>query len=258
MVEIHPTAIVSPKAKLGTDVKIGPFSIIHDDVEIGDGSVIDSHVVLYDGARLGNRVRLFQGVSVANTPQDLKFGNEVTYFYIGDETQIREFVTLHRGTHATGKSEVGKNCLLMAYTHVAHDCILGNNIILANGVQIGGHTEIEDHVIVGGLVGIHQFTKIGAHAMVGSNSKVSADVPPFLMVQGAPARYEGINKIGLRRRGFTSEQLEAIKEAYRTLYLSGLIFSQAKEKIAKDLGHHEVVKNILDFISKATRGIVRK
>ncbi|MBI3125754.1 MAG: acyl-ACP--UDP-N-acetylglucosamine O-acyltransferase [Ignavibacteriales bacterium] len=258
MVEIHPTAIVSPKAKLGTDVKVGPFTIIHDDVEVGDGSIIDSHVVLYDGARLGNRVRIYQGAAVANTPQDLKFGNEVSYFYIGDETQIREFVTLHRGTHATGKSSIGKNCLLMAYTHVAHDCTLGDNIILANGVQIGGHCEIENQVIIGGLAGIHQFTKIGAHAMIGTNSKVTADVPPFMMVQGVPARFEGINKVGLRRRGFTPEQLEAIKEAYRILYLSGMLFSHAKEKIAKDLGHHEVVKNILDFIAKATRGIVRK
>jgi UDP-N-acetylglucosamine acyltransferase len=258
MVEIHPTAIVSEKAKLGTDVKVGPFSIIHNDVEVGDGSVIDSHVVLYNGARLGNRVRIFQGASVANTPQDLKFGNEVTHFFIGDDTQIRECVTLHRGTHATGKSVVGKNCLLMAYTHVAHDCVLGDNIILANGVQIGGHVEIDNNVIVGGLVGIHQFTKIGAHAMVGSNSKVSADVPPFLMIQGAPARYEGINKVGLRRRGFTPEQLDAIKEAYRILYLSGMLFSHAQEKIAKELGEHQVVKDILNFIAKATRGIVRK
>jgi len=185
MVEIHPTAIVSPKAKLGTDVKVGPFTIIHDDVEVGDGSIIDSHVVLYDGARLGNRVRIYQGAAVANTPQDLKFGNEVSYFYIGDETQIREFVTLHRGTHATGKSSIGKNCLLMAYTHVAHDCSLGDNIILANGVQIGGHCEIDNQVIVGGLAGIHQFTKIGSHAepsipSIGVISKLPPGIRPFL------------------------------------------------------------------------------
>jgi len=258
MVEIHSTAIVSPKAKLGQNVKVGPFSIIHDDVEVGDGCIIDSHAVLYNGSRLGNRVRIFQGVSVANTPQDLKFGNEESYFYIGDDTQIREFVTLHRGTHATGKSVVGKNCLLMAYTHIAHDCVLGDNIILANGVQVAGHCEIGNHVIIGGITGIHQFSKIGAHAMVGSDSKIAADVPPFVMAQGVPVRFGGINKIGLRRRGFTPEQLNAIKEAYRILYLSGLLFSHAKERLAKELGHHQVVKEILDFISQSSRGIIRK
>lgn len=258
MVEIHPTAIVSPKAKLGDNVKVGPYAIIYDDVEVGNETSIGPHSVLYDGSRVGNRVKLFQGVSVANTPQDLKFGNEKSFFFIGDDSQIREFVTLHRGTHATGKSVVGKNCLLMAYTHVAHDCVLGDNVILANSVQIGGHVEIGDYVIVGGVVGIHQFTKIGAHAMVGSNSKVSADIPPFLMVQGAPCRYQGINKIGLRRRGFKPEEIEAIKEAYRILYLSGMIFSKAKERIALELGHHQVVKNILEFIENATRGIIRK
>ncbi|TSA26861.1 MAG: acyl-ACP--UDP-N-acetylglucosamine O-acyltransferase [Ignavibacteriales bacterium] len=258
MVTIHPTAIVSPNAKLGNNVKVGPFSIIHDDVEIGDDSIIDSHAVLYDGARLGNHVRIFQGVSVANVPQDLKFGNEKTFFYIGDNTQIREFVTLHRGTRATGKSIVGKNCLLMAYCHIAHDCVVGDNVIMANSVHLGGHVEIENNVIIGGLAGVHQFSKIGAHAMVGTHSKITSDVPPFLIVHGVPARFEGINKVGLKRRGFSAEQLEAIKEAYRIIYLSGLLFSDAKIRIAKELGHHEVVKQILDFISRATRGIVRK
>ncbi|MEW6653199.1 MAG: acyl-ACP--UDP-N-acetylglucosamine O-acyltransferase [Bacteroidota bacterium] len=258
MVEIHSTAIVSPKAKLGTDIKVGPFSIINDDVEVGDGCIIDSHVVLYDGARLGNRVRVFQGASVANTPQDLKFGNEASCFYVGDDTQIREFVTLHRGTHATGKSVVGKNCLLMAYTHIAHDCVLGDNIILANGVQVAGHCEIGNYVIIGGITGVHQFCKIGAHAMIGSDSKIAADIPPFVMAQGVPCRFEGINKIGLRRRGFTPEQLDAIKEAYRILYLSGMLFSHAKERIAKELGHHQVVKEILEFAFQSTRGIIRK
>jgi UDP-N-acetylglucosamine acyltransferase len=258
MAEIHPSAIVSSKAKLGSNVKIGPFAIINDDVEIGDDCIIDPNAVLYDGARLGKRVHIFQGVSVANVPQDLKFGNEKTFFFIDDDTQIREFVTLHRGTHSTGKSSVGKNCLLMAYTHVAHDCIVGDNVILANGVQIAGHCELENNVIVGGLTGIHQFSKIGAHAMVGADSKIASDVPPFTIVGGVPARFEGINKIGLRRRGFAPEQLEAIKETYRILYLSGLLFSEAKLKIAEELGHQDVVKQILDFISKATRGIVRK
>lgn len=258
MTEIHSTAIVSSKAKLGNNVKIGPFSIIHDDVEIGDDCIIDSHVVLYNGARIGNRVRIFQGASVANVPQDLKFGNEESYFFVGDDTQIREYVTLHRGTHATGKSSVGKNCLLMAYTHVAHDCTLGDNIILANAVQIAGHVEIEDNVIIGGVTGIHQFSKIGAYAMIGSNSKVSSDVPPFVMVQGAPCRFEGINKIGLRRKGFTSEQINAIKEAYRILYLSNLLFSEAKFRIEQELGNNQVVQQILSFLAKSNRGIVRR
>lgn len=258
MTEIHPTATVSSKAKIGNNVKIGPYSIIHDDVEIGDDCEIHSHVVLYDGARIGNRVKIYQGASVANVPQDLKFGNEITYFYVGDDTQIREYVTLHRGTHATGKSSVGKNCLLMAYVHVAHDCTLGDNLILANTVQVAGHVEIEDNVVIGGVTGIHQFSKIGAYAMIGSNSKINSDVPPFTMVQGTPARFEGINKIGLRRKGFTPEQINAIKEAYRILYLSGNIFSEAKVKIKNELGEVEVVQQILSFIEKSNRGIVRK
>lgn len=258
MTEIHPTAIVSPKANLGNNVKVGPYSIIKDDVEIGNDCTIDSHVVIYDGARIGNRVKIYQGASIANVPQDLKFDNEITYFYIGDDTQIREFVTLHRGTHATGKSTIGKNCLLMAYTHVAHDCTLGDNIILANAVQIAGHVEIEDNVIIGGVTGIHQFSKIGAFAMIGSNSKVSSDVPPFVMVQGTPCRFEGINKVGLRRKGFSAEQINVIKEAYRILYLSGLLFSEAKEKIKNELGNHSIVQQILIFLEKSNRGIVRK
>jgi UDP-N-acetylglucosamine acyltransferase len=258
MTEIHSTAIVSSKAKLGKNIKVGPFAVIHDDVEVGDDCIIDSHAVLYDGARLANRIHIFQGASVANTPQDLKFGNEKSIFFIDDDTQIREFVTLHRGTHSTGKSSIGKNCLLMAYCHVAHDCTVGNNVILANVAQLAGHCEIEDHAIIGGLTGIHQFCKVGAHAMVSFSSKIASDVPPFTMVGGVPARFEGINKIGLRRRGFTQEQLTAIKETYRLLYLSGLLFSEAKEKIAKELGHHEVVKHILEFLAKTTRSIIRK
>ena len=258
MTEIHSTAIVSSKANIGNNVKIGPYSIIHDNVVIGDDCEIHSHVVIYDGARIGNRVKIYQGASIANVPQDLKFDNEITYFYVGDDTQIREFVTLHRGTHATEKSSVGKNCLLMAYVHVAHDCTLGDNLILANSVQVAGHVEIEDNVIIGGVTGIHQFSKIGAYAMIGSNSKISSDVPPFTMVQGAPARFEGINKIGLRRKGFTPEQINDIKEAYRILYLSGLLFSEAKVKIKNELGDKEVVQNILSFVEKSNRGIVRK
>lgn len=258
MTEIHSTAIVSPKAKLGENVKVGPFTIIYDNVEIGNNCIIDANVVIYDGARIGNRVRIYQGAAIANTPQDLKFDNEITYFYVGDDTQIREFVTLHRGTHATGKSTIGKNCLLMAYSHVAHDCTVGDNVILANSVQVAGHVEIEDYVIIGGVTGVHQFTKVGAHAMIGALSRIAGDVPPFLMASGQTCRFEGINKIGLRRRGFTAEQLEAIKETYRILYLSGYTFTKAKEIINEKLSHHEVVKQIQNFLSRSSRGIIRK
>lgn len=258
MVNIHPTAIVSPKAKLGNNITIGPYSVVYDNVEIGDDCKIDSHVVIYDGARIGSRVKISQGASVSNVPQDLKFGDEITYFYIGDDTVIREFVTLHRGTHATGKSVVGKNCLIMAYCHVAHDCSLGDNIIMANSANLGGHCEIDDWVIIGGLSGIHQFSKIGKHAMIATSSKVSSDVPPYTLVSGLPARFEGINKVGLRRRGFTNEQIEDIKETYRLLYLAGLNFTQAKEKIKTELGHKEVTIGIMEFIEKSNRGIVRR
>ena len=257
MVEIHPTAVVSSKAKLGENVKIGPFAVVYDDVEIGDGTVIGPSAVIYDGARIGKDVKIFQGASVSNVPQDLKFGNEQTFFYIGDGTVIREFVTLHRGTKETGFSRVGKNCLIMAYAHVAHDCIIGDNCIIANSVQIGGHVEMEDWVIIGGGTPIHQFVKIGKHVMVGGGFRVVADIPPFVLAANEPLKYKGLNVVGLRRRGFTNERIFAIKNAYKILFSSGLNISQATEKMKKEFPDNEDVKEILKFIEKSERTLIK-
>ncbi|HEY7751185.1 MAG TPA: acyl-ACP--UDP-N-acetylglucosamine O-acyltransferase [Ignavibacteriaceae bacterium] len=258
MSNIHPTAIVSSKAKIGSNIIVGPYAIIEDDVEIGDDCSIGPHAVLYSGARLGNRVKISQSASVANLPQDLKFKNEPTLFIIGDDTVVREFATLHRGTTETGKSQVGKNCLLMAYSHIPHDCSVGDNCIIANAVQIGGHVHIEDYVIIGGLTAVHQFCYIGQHAMVGGGLRIPQDVPPYILTADDPAKYAGINVVGLKRRGFSNEDIETLKEAYRYLYSKSLNISQARKKIESKLGSNKLVQNILKFLEKSTRGIIGK
>lgn len=258
MNNIHSTAIVSENAKLGDNIEIGPYAIIQDDVEIGNDCYIGPHAVLYNGARIGDRVKIHQAASIANAPQDLKYKNEKTYFYVGDDTTIREYVTLNRGTSATGFSKVGKNCLFMAYSHVAHDCVIGDNCIIANGVQIAGHVTVEDWVIVGGMSPIHQFCIVGQHAMIGGGFRATVDVPPFVTAAGSPLRFTGLNSIGLKRRGFSNEDISSIKTAYDVIYNSGLNVSQAKEKLKNDYADNEFVKTIIEFLDKSKRGIVRK
>jgi len=258
MSNIHSTAIVSLKAKIGENVTVAPFAIVQDDVEIGDGTYIGPNVVVYDGARIGKNVKIYQGASIAHRPQDLKYKDEKTYLEIGDETVIHEFAALHRGTTATGITKIGKKCLLMAYTHVAHDCRIGDNCILANGVQVAGHVEIDDFAIIGGLTPIHQFVKIGKHVMVGGGLRVGKDVPPYIMAAGEPIRYGGLNIVGLRRRGFSNEDIEALKQAYTIIYNSCLNFSQAKEKIISSTIYENLkVKEVVDFINKSSRGIIK-
>ncbi len=256
MNSIHPTAIVSSKAKLGDNNIIKAFTIIEDDVEIGNDCVIGPSAVIYNGARIANRVKIYQSASVAHRPQDLKFSNEESFFYVGDDTVIHEFVTLHRGTKETGFSRVGKNCLLMAYTHVAHDCVVGDNVILANGVQLAGHVHIEDWVIIGGMCGVHQFCTIGKHAMMGVNSVAVKDVPPFVLSGRVPLKFEGLNKVGLRRRGFSEEDINAIKKAYDLIYNSGLNVSQAAAKIELELNLNQHVQDIVKFVKASKRGII--
>ena len=258
MNNIHPTAIVSPKAKLGENIRIDAYAIIHDDVIVGNDCLIGPHAVLYDGARIGNRVKIFQGASISNLPQDLSFRNEETVFIIDDDTTIREFVTCHRGTKATGASKIGKNCLIMAYTHVAHDCVLGDNIILANGVQLGGHVHIEDYAIIGGMTPVHQFCKVGRHSMTGGGFKVSQDLPPFILAAHHPLRFCGLNIVGLRRRGFASTDIEALKKAYKYLYDKSLNVSQAVVKIEAELGDNKFVRQVLEFVKSSKRGLVGK
>lgn len=258
MNSIHPTAIVSSKAKIGENNKIGPFVIIEDDVEIGNDCEIGPHAVIYNGARIGNKVRIKQSASIAHVPQDLKFGNEESVFVIGDNTVIHEFVTLHRGTKETRMSRIGKNCLLMAYAHVAHDCEIGDNVILANGVQIAGHVLIEDYAIIGGMTPVHQFCKVGCHAMVGGGLRAVQDVPPYILCGDLPLRFAGLNVIGLRRRGFAKEDIEALKKAYNYIYDKSLNVSQALKKIEEELIDNKHVQHVVEFIRSSKRGIIGK
>jgi UDP-N-acetylglucosamine acyltransferase len=258
MKNIHPTAIVNPEAKLGDNLSVGAYAIIEGDVEIGSDCVIGPHAVIYSGARIGNRVKISQGASVANLPQDLKFAGEPTLFIIGDDTVVREFAALHRGTLETGKSQVGKNCLLMAYSHIPHDCIVGDNCIIANAVQIGGHSHIEDWVIIGGLAGLHQFSRVGEHSMIAGAAKITQDVPPYILAVNNPAEFGGLNVVGLRRRGFKAEDIQTIKEAYKYLYDKSLNVSQAVEIIESKFGENIYVRKVLNFLSGTKRGIVGK
>jgi UDP-N-acetylglucosamine acyltransferase len=258
MSSIHPTAVVSGRAKIGNNVTISPYSIIEDDVEIGDDCLIGPAAVLYNGARIGNRVKIYQSASVAHIPQDLKFGNEESLFIVDDDTIIHEFVTLHRGTKETGFSKVGKNCLLMAYSHVAHDTVIGDNCILANGVQIAGHVEIEEKVIIGGMTPVHQFCKIGKHAMIGGGFRVTQDVPPYILTAGEPLEYNGLNVIGLRRRGFSNSDIDTLKKVYGIIYSKSYNMSQAIKKIGEEFGENPLAKIVLDFIGESKRGLVGK
>jgi len=256
MNNIHPTAVISGKAKLGDNINISAFVVVEDDVEIGNDCEIGPNAVIYNGARLGNRVKIKQGASVSNISQDLKYKNEEAFFYIEDDTTIREFVTLHKGTKETGFSKVGKNCLLMAYSHVAHDVVIGDNCIIANGVQIGGLATIEEYVIIGGGTPVHQFSKIGKHSMVAGAFRVIKDIPPYIIAGGEPLKFAGLNIIGLRRRGFSNDDIMTLKKTYKLLYNSGLNFSDAVKKITKEFGDNEHVQNVVEFIKKSDRGII--
>jgi len=258
MKNIHPTAIVNPEAKLGENLSVGPYAIIEGDVEIGDDCSVGPHAVIYSGARIGNRVKISQGASVSNLPQDLKFSGEPTQFFIGDDTVVREFATLHRGTLETGKSQVGKSCLLMAYSHVAHDCVVGDNCIIANAVQIGGHVHIEDYVIVGGSTPVHQFSLIGEHSMIAGGIRIVQDVPPYILAANLPAEYGGLNVIGLRRRGFKNEDIQTLKDVYALIYSKVYNVSQAVKIIEEKYGDNIYVKKVLNFLSRSKRGIVGK
>lgn len=258
MNNIHPTAIVNSKAKLGDNITIAPYAIIEEDVEIGNDCQIGPSVVIYSGARIGNRVKIKQSASVAHVPQDLKFENEPSYFYIGDDTVIHEFATLHRGTKETGFSRVGYRCLIMAYSHVAHDCIVGDNVILANGVQLAGHVQVDDWAILGGMCGIHQFCNVGKHVMMSVNSVAVKDVPPFVLCGRTPMKFEGLNVVGLRRRGFSNKDIETLKKAYDYIYNSGLNVSEGIAKVESELSDNNYVKDIVSFVKSSKRGIIGK
>lgn len=234
-IEIHPTAIVSPKAKLADGVSIGAYSVVEDDVEVGENTRIQPRAYIANGARIGKRCDIFVGAVISMIPQDLKFKGETSFAIIGDETTIREYATVHRGTGENGTTRVGSNCLIMAYVHLAHDVVIGNHVIISNATQVAGHCEIGDYATIGGVCGIHQFTRIGRHAMVASSSRVVYDVPPFVMAGREPFRYEGLNLVGLKRRGFAPETLASLRNLYRLVFQSGLLISNALERVKSEI-----------------------
>jgi len=257
LVQIHPTAVVDPQAQLGENVSVGPFSVIESDVVVGEGSQIASHVYIHSGVRMGKKCRVFKGAVVGTDPQDLKYAGEKTTLEIGDNTTIREFCTLNRGTTHRMKTTIGSNCLLMAYVHVAHDCDIGDNVILANAVNMAGHVVIESFAAVGGMSPIHQFVRVGRYSFVGGGLRVSKDVPPYILAAGNPMQYAGVNRVGLTRKGFSKETLAAIRQAYKTIYRSGMNISQALQELRKQENPIDEVQTIIDFIEASERGIIR-
>ncbi len=255
-VHIDSTAIVSKKAQLGDRITVGPFSIIEDDVIIGEGTTIAAHVIIQNGTRIGKNGRIFPFASVGGPPQDLKYKGEPTSLEIGDHCDIREFVTISRGTTETGKTVIGNTCMLMATSHVAHDCVLGDNCIMANSAALAGHVHLGNWVILGGLTPVHQFVRIGDHAMIGGGLRVPKDVPPYIRTGRNPMVFEGLNSIGLRRRGFSPQTIEQIDKAYFILYQSNLNVTQAVERMKEELEQTPEVKNILEFIASSKRGII--
>lgn len=254
---IQPLAYVHPQAKVANNVVIEPFVTIEKDVTIEEGTWIGHHVTIMEGAHIGRNCRIFPGAVIAAIPQDLKFDGEQTTVHIGDNTTIREFVTINRGTKANYKTVIGNNCLLMAYVHVAHDCVIGNNVILANAATLGGHIEIDDHAIIGGLAAIHQFVKIGAHSIISGGGMARKDIPPYTKAAREPLSYVGVNSIGLRRRGFSNDQINHIQDIYRIIYLRGYNVSQAINIIEADVPATPERDEILSFINKSTRGIMK-
>ncbi len=253
----QPLAYVHPQAKVANTVVIEPFVNIEKNVTIGAGTWVGSHVTIMEGTTIGKNCRIFPGAVIAAIPQDLKFDGEVTTVKIGDNTTIREFVTINRGTKANYETVIGDNCLIMAYAHVAHDCIIGNNVILANAAMLAGHIEIDDWAIIGGLAAVHQFCHIGCHTMVSGGAMVRKDVPPYVKGAREPLSYVGVNSIGLRRRGFNSGQINAIQDIYRYIYLKKFNVSQAVAIIEADFPVSPERDEILLFISKSTRGIMK-
>ena len=253
----QPLAYVHPQAKIAPNVVIEPFVNIEKDVEIGEGTWIGSNVTIMEGARIGKNCRIFPGAVISAIPQDLKFAGEETIVKIGDNVTIREFVTINRGTKASWETVIGNNCLLMAYVHIAHDCIIGNNVILANACNLAGHIEIDDWAILGGLSAVHQFVHIGKHTMISGGSMVRKDVPPFTKAGREPVSFVGVNSIGLRRRGFSNERINEIQEIYRQLYLKGRNISQAVTYIEANLPATPDRDEIIAFINRSTRGMMK-
>lgn len=254
---LSPLASIHPEAKIGDNVTIGPFVCIDKDVVIGDGTVIMSNATILDGARIGKNCRIFPNAVIGAIPQDLKFNGEFTTAEIGDNTTIREGVTVNRGTASKGKTAIGNNCLIMAYCHVGHDTFLGNNIIISNATQLAGEVTVDDYAVISGGVLVHQFSNIGAHVMIQGGSKVTKDIPPYITAGRDPICFVGLNSIGLRRKGYTIDQIDRIQHIYRLIYQSGLNVSQALEQMENELPESEERTYIENFIKGSARGVVR-
>ena len=255
---IDSRAIVSPQAKLAADVTVGPFSVIGPDVQIGPGSIVGPHAVINGPTRIGAENHIFQFASIGDAPQDKKYQGEPTRLEIGDRNVFRENCTVNRGTtHDKGVTRIGDDNLFMAYSHVAHDCVIGNNVVFANCAALAGHVEIGDFVTLGGLTAVHQFVKIGGYAFSGGGTIVTKDVPPYIMVAGNPAEPHGVNAIGLKRRGFTEEQVRNIREAYRILYRSDLKLTDAVDQLRALGDTQPEVRTLVEFIGTSTRSLVR-
>jgi UDP-N-acetylglucosamine acyltransferase len=255
---IHSTAIVHERAKLGASVSVGPYTVIDADVEIGEGTSIGAHNVITGHTRIGRDNRIFHFCSIGEANQDKKYKGEPTRLAIGDRNTIREYCTINRGTvQDAGVTQVGDDNWIMAYCHVAHDCVVGSNTVFANQASLAGHVHVGDWAVLGGFAGVHQFVKIGAHVMVGAASIVLQDIPPYILVAGSPCAPHGINSEGLKRRGFTPESITQIKRAYKTLYKSGLALAQAREALAAQAREAREVLPMVEFLETATRGILR-
>jgi UDP-N-acetylglucosamine acyltransferase len=254
---IHPSAIISPQAKLAASVSVGPFSVISDNVIIGSDTKIGAHCVIEGNTTIGKNCAIFTGAVVGSRPQDLKFKNEKVFLEIGDNNIIREYCTLNPGTGEGAKTEVGDNNLLMAYSHVAHDCRVGNGCVLANNSTLAGHVTIEDKAVIGGLVAIHQFVRIGMLAIIGGCSKVVQDIPPFSTCDGHPARVYGLNLIGLRRKGINHDAIKKIDQAFKLIFNSGLSAKHAVERVEKEIEKTEEIIYLINFVKSSERGLTR-
>ena len=252
---IHPSAVIDPSAELGADVTVSPFAIVGPATTIGDGSWIGPHATIERNTRLGARVRIGQGTVVGGDPQDLKYRGEETWVEIGDDTVVREYSTINRGTSATGRTTVGRKCFLMTYVHLAHDCHLGDEVIIANGTQMAGHVTIRDHAILSGLVVIHQFVTIGEYAFAGGATRIAQDIPPYVKAVGNPMELYGLTTIGLQRAGFPPDTISALKRAYRLVFNSDLNLSQALERARLELPMLPEIERFLAFVESSGRGV---
>ena len=258
MAQVHPTAVVHPGARLHETVEVGPYSVIGEKVTIGAGTRVAPHVVIEGRTTIGERNRIFQFASVGGAPQDLKYAGEDTQLIIGDGNTLRESVTMNIGTvGGGGVTRVGNNNLFMAYSHVAHDCAVGNGCIIANGVALAGHVQLEDSVILGGLSAVHQFTRLGKHAFIAGGSMVVMDVPPYCTAQGDRAELAGLNVVGLQRHGFSEEQIGRIKEAYKILFRSKLQLAEAMDRLKAEMGGQSEIDYLVDFVGQSKRGLTR-